>query len=157
MKRIAILDDARSKHKRRSVGEPHSYSRGPATRGRSWSSPLDREQSPRSAAQTECFFESMPLGRQSPIGYLEGTVPGTVGKIARDLRKGLESPAPEPFLDNDGTLRDQVRTEWWRQETQKSRKTSESSSGTTGTSRQSRANTSPSFLSTPRTSVTTRW
>lgn len=28
--------------------------------------------------------------------------------------KGYESLAPEPFRDNDGALRDKVRTEWWK-------------------------------------------
>jgi hypothetical protein len=30
--------------------------------------------------------------------------------------KGYESPADEPFVDNDGTLSDKVRTQWWRPE-----------------------------------------
>ena len=42
--------------------------------------------------------------------------PGQWEKSLEIFVKGYESKADEPFLDNDGTLRDQVRTEWWRPE-----------------------------------------
>ena len=28
--------------------------------------------------------------------------------------KGYEIPAPEPFEDNDGKVRDMIRTTWWK-------------------------------------------
>lgn len=43
------------------------------------------------------FFESLPLALEF-----------------ESLLKGEESPAAEPFVDNDGTWRDKIRTEGWR-------------------------------------------
>jgi hypothetical protein len=49
-------------------------------------------------------------------GISKEPFPGQWEKSLEIFVKGYESPAPEPLLDNDGTLRGQVLTEWWRQE-----------------------------------------